>query len=102
MGYHQPLKHHREWRFKDKGEAAHFDDALAKAINTCLSHLERDGHSFLVSRENTGGVIVRRLESESGELLACVERMMDPAARTGHCLDYASSGVETLIETSGH
>lgn len=67
-----------------------------------MSNIERDGHSFLVSRGNTGDFIVRRLESESGDLLACVGRMIDLPARTGDGLEKRFLGVETWLETSGY
>lgn len=101
LGYYQALKHYREWRFRNEGEAAHFEAMFTKAINACLPHLERDGHSFLVSRENASDVIVRRLESESGDLLACVERLMDLPARPGDSHENAPSDVEEWFAKSG-
>jgi len=98
MGHAQLLKHHREWRFADENEAARFDAALAKAIASCVANLERDGHSFLVSRQNGTGFILRRLESESGELLACVERLMDLPDRAGDCLGLPSVGERQVLE----
>lgn len=101
MGHTEPLQHHREWRFKDEGEAERFDAALAKAISSCLENLERNGHGFLVSRANSSETITRRLESESGELLACVKLLMDLPDPFAECQGNPSSDGGKLVAKSG-